>query len=254
LLPQLAAIRWRAARQASRWDMIAADVQSFRPWVIEQDYEVWGRLLISAAFNLVWADGKDRGRLVELNPELKALGSESLHLSEQLFQLDYFRELEAGLFRLGRRNDFRSDFRRLIVMGWDGPSHEIHPLIHSYVAKVAKNPQYSLRVLDLVQTEAPHVLARLTELLSESGIDDDRPPTADDTAGVRSAADMFLSTSRWWRYQHFRTSLLDSPALVAMAINTRVEFTIPEVGHLSRSILSDTVLIHVYYAYELWRG
>jgi hypothetical protein len=246
-LPGIVGIRWRAARKLERWQVVIDDLGALRPRT-SADEDVWTRILIAAASNLVWAEKKsERTRLKAINKELKTLGRNTLDLDEPLFRLDYAHEIGKDLIRLAPwgyiisacreftgssfraflRTDLGAIFRgsftfswrrhkrlvtglhRLLALSWDGPDHRADSIFRSHLARVAKDPKAALKTMELVAARAPAVFARLAVVLDESGLIAPSDPSESFDPPALAAVEGFLKSNRWWKYPKFRRSLLD---------------------------------------------
>jgi hypothetical protein len=245
-LPEIAGIRWRAARRLERWDVIVDDLHALRPRIAVADEDIWTQLLISAADCLVWAEGNaERTASKSIIRELASFGSNTLDLAELLFRLDYAQEIDKGLRRFcrfsilktplressfanmgdwghhelgpyfamltswGKYGPLIAGLRQLLALTWNGSPPSAAPLVRAYLTGMARNPRRSLETIDLIAKTAPAVFARLHALLEEAELAASATlPDRDDPGSVKAIND-FLRRHDWWRYQRFRRKLLD---------------------------------------------
>jgi hypothetical protein len=260
LAVDFAEARWRAAREAGRWGVIAADVDSLRAWMPLADEAAWVRLLVAAAMNLTWADGRDADRAKALAREVEGLGTRHRDHSDELYQIEYVQMVKSGLDRLGGRDGPYSHIYRLLAISWDEPGPEYRVRLRAYADQISQGPIVSLLGLDEIHTIAPTVLGRLSTLLG--GFDFEPfhflgPTVLDEVA---PAIGRFLATHTWNDYPTLRPSLLKfclreaiSPALVARTMSERPEFILTGKNPLAHAINEDWPLRHAYRACEMAR-
>jgi hypothetical protein len=260
LAVEFAEARWRLAREAGRWGVIAVDVESLRAWLPDADENAWARLLIASAMNLAWADGRDANLANVFAREVESLGSRHRDYADELHQLEYAQRVKLGLDRLKGLPTIHVLLGRLLPGSWDEPGPAYRARLRAYVDLFDGEPLASLRCLDHIQSVAPFVLGRLSALLG--GFDDEAyyllgPARLDEVSPVIRR---FLDSHAWTDYPAVRPNLLKfclleaiSPGLVARTLADRAEFILSGTNPLAHKITEDWPLRHAYRASEMTR-
>jgi hypothetical protein len=261
LAVDFAEARWRAARDAGRWGVILADLHSLRTWMPDVNEDAWAQLLVAAAMNLAWADGRDADQVKALARELEDLGSRRNDHSDDLYQLEYVQMVKIGLDRLGGRNGPYSGIYRLLAISWDEQAPEFRARLRAYVDQLAQGPSVALQCLDEVQATAPAVLGRLSTLLGGFEFEAFYFLGPDRLDEIAPAIGRFLDSHIWTEYPSLRPSLLKfclgeavAPGLVARTLSERAEFILTGKNPLAQHINDDWPLRHVYRAAEMARA
>ena len=258
LAVDVAEARWRAARVASRWSLILADLRMLRDWVPEINEEAWARLLIAAAANLAWAGSPDGEHAVAFAREVERLGHRHHDHADDLYQIEYVQVVQSGLERLGGRSGDFSGIFKLLALSWDERGPEYRARFRAYHTQLAQDPPASLDCLDRIHSEAPAVLGRLSILLGGLEFEEYRFLGSTVYAEIAPSIERFLASNAWNDYQALRPALLEfcvreavSPGLVARTMAERPEFILTGKSPLAHAIDEDWPLRHLYRACEL---
>ncbi len=253
---EVAGCRWRAARRLERWNVITSDLEALRAWVVHADNSLWTRLLISAAGNLIWAEGPERytsflGALAELKHH-------DQDTSFELFQVEYAEAVVSGLGKLGMQPEALSRLRRLLSLSWDDEGPEYRQCLRTHLRRLAKQPTASLEYLDEIHHRSPAVVSRMVELLGGHGEGGLHGVGSLAWAEISVAIEDFLAANAWWDYQAFRPQLLAfwlremiSPTVFRLVMRDRPEYVVTGDQHIADVVAADSPLIHVYQACAL---
>jgi hypothetical protein len=258
LLADVLEWRWWAAGPASRWQVIAADLDRLRDRIVRDDEEAWIRLLLAALDHLVWDEGPAVDLVARFRREIDRHGHLQIRLADSLDRLEFLLEVAAGWRSLQRARLPWPEFLQLIPLSWVGRFDAVRPLLMEVVRQATKRPRQTLDAFDRVQRQAPAVLAHFgsqLDLLQASVAPAERRlETFAETLTVE-----FLDGNDCSRYAKFRLQLLDfclreevTPEEVAAIAGRRPAYWVAPGTPLAQAINADWPLRHVYRAHWLF--
>jgi hypothetical protein len=243
--------RWRAARRFGRWNAVSHDIRALRAWLPQANQELWARLLLIAAGNLVWAPDRNRDTADVLRHEAETCADQyAFDIADELTELEYAELISSGLQRVIRSGSGEHELYELLAISWDEPGPIDQRRLLSFLRDLVRDPQAGLKRLDLLMIHAPASLGLLKEL---SGLS----PSQKLEPTLAGRIISFIGGCDWRNYPLFRNELLRfclrqmiAPPSIAAAIAGDPNYDRRRDGHLADAIRADWPLHLIYRACE----
>jgi hypothetical protein len=179
-----------------------------------------------------------------------------------LDQLDFLVELAGEWRRLCNLGDAPSDVCYLVPICWSRPAWEVKAELDPFIARVARNSEAGLEVLDFLARHTPKVLAqlgsRLLDLMRWEAVEfNSEEPTELHAAVVGDFLTEYAGggTYGWLRPHLLNFCLLeDVPPnqLAALAQQHRLTAITTDGANLADCLFQDEPIRFVYFAYQLF--
>jgi hypothetical protein len=245
--------RWSAASRLKQPQAIAADLQTFRERIRNDDEAAWLRLLVVAAEQLMAVnDLPDVGKLIaQCGAEADQLGHLATRCPEDYDKLEILCRSVPGLVRVGKEEG-PTVLWRLLSYSWGRPFDELRPLLEEYLAKLVQWPRTALLRLYQIGSFAPTLLGQMTVLLRnyQDAVGAWRVPQHDEEVATELVRKILLRGADS-DYSRFRMMLLDyclAEGLLPEQIANAAGPTLAEQIH------KDLALQSVCWGYRLFRG
>jgi hypothetical protein len=259
-LVEVVQLRWRAAADAQRWDIISSDLDVLRQHLPAANTGVWARVWAAALDHLIWSDEKVPRKLgAHCYQAQGEIPSDHFAVAEARKHANSLRDLAAGWRKLRSEPDVPPPLLALIPLSWCRPFPEVRPKLLAFLADALRTPRSFLRALDATR-EQPAVLAHFVGLLER--LQATLPPLPLEARSSSDLADLtlaFLDVTDRSYYRNFRPLLLDfclreaiGPQLVAELIERNPHYWLSPDRHLSEAVRTDEPLRLVYLAHELF--
>jgi hypothetical protein len=247
----LAEWRWQAAGRLGRSAIIGHDLEALRPRILHEDEEIWLRLLISAAEQLLAiADPEALPWRRQCLEELRRLEHLHARAADALDRLEFLVDVAKGL----TSPPVPPIFRQLLSFSWSRPFPEVRPLLWTFLEQAARDPDQTLKLFDRMQPVASAAVAHFGSLLLIHQGSLAEPP--DDPRGGNELADLvgdFLSGQRHAGYPEFRRELFRFCLREAISPETVAEVAAANGdAALSQMLTADGPLRYVWLAHHLF--
>ncbi len=252
-LVELVGLRWIAARQQSRFELIGADLWRLQNRFLDAPNE-WHAILCSAVKNLVLVlSDSASAKLKDIRKELKSIPDalDSNWLWDWYEATIRLHKSWINYVQSGLKNDVQSiefinifgrstsvpnlskqqtlatlnQLAKLIKTTWQVSSHHKRTELRSFSSDLTKDPESGLNDLIAINQIARPLVIRLLELLHEQTYDSNDTPSYEITAGAKTALIIFVRRNLW-TYNRWEKTVLNfclEEAVTPQDVATAVE-------------------------------
>jgi DnaJ domain len=164
--------RWRAASLFDHFQLIHEDLQIFRDQLLDQDPDLWMRLLIVALTNLTWIDHLESQQMARTcNAEIDELSHLHFEFGEELWISDFLKELATERHKLMTNSEASNPtikaITRIMPAIWDRPATETRPKLLEFANRLLTAPVQVCQQLDRITDSVPVTLNYLADSFDE---------------------------------------------------------------------------------------